>query len=116
MNVIIAGSRTIVDRRVVWNAIEQSGFDISTILCGMADGVDLKGLSYGINNEIEVKKYPADWKNKGKQAGILRNIEMAKNADALIAVWDGKSIGTKHMIETALKHGLKLFVKTVGTR
>jgi hypothetical protein len=29
---------------------------------------------------------------------------------ALIAVWDGKSPGTKHMIETAKARGLPVFV------
>jgi hypothetical protein len=35
---------------------------------------------------------------------------MAGMADALIAVWDGKSRGTKNMIETAQSMGLKLHV------
>jgi hypothetical protein len=36
---------------------------------------------------------------------------MAKYADALIAVWDGKSRGTKNMIDEAKKLGLKVYVK-----
>jgi len=32
---------------------------------------------------------------------------MAEYADALVAFWDGKSKGTKNMIETARKLGLK---------
>ena len=36
-----------------------------------------------------------------KAAGYIRNTEMAKNADALVAFWDGASFGTKHMIATA---------------
>jgi hypothetical protein len=35
---------------------------------------------------------------------------MASMADALIAVWDGKSRGTKNMIETAEKMGLRVYV------
>ncbi len=34
-------------------------------------------------------------------------------ADALVAVYDGKSRGTKNMIEEATKRGLKVYVKTV---
>lgn len=33
---------------------------------------------------------------------------MADYADALIAFWDGKSRGTKNMIELATKQGLKV--------
>lgn len=35
---------------------------------------------------------------------------MAQNADALVAFWDGKSRGTKHMIDLADKYGLKVRV------
>ncbi len=35
---------------------------------------------------------------------------MAENADALIAFWDGKSRGTKNMIELAKEHKLKVRV------
>jgi hypothetical protein len=34
----------------------------------------------------------------------------ASVADALIAFWDGKSRGTKNMIDTATKRGLKVAV------
>lgn len=50
-------------------------------------------------------------KRHGKAAGYLRNTEMAKNADALVAFWDGMSLGTRHMIETAKAHGLNVRVK-----
>jgi hypothetical protein len=35
---------------------------------------------------------------------------MAEYADGLIAFWDGKSKGTKHMIDIANKMGLKVRV------
>jgi hypothetical protein len=38
---------------------------------------------------------------------------MVKNADALVAVWDGKSRGTAHMIEIAKEKGLLVHVKKV---
>jgi hypothetical protein len=61
--------------------------------------------------------FPAVWRDSGGAfdagAGKRRNIEMAKYADALIAVWDGFSPGTGHMIQQARKHGLKLYVHSV---
>ena len=51
--------------------------------------------------------FPADWDKYGKAAGYKRNEEMARNADALIAFWDGKSRGTKHMIDLAKKYDLQ---------
>jgi hypothetical protein len=39
---------------------------------------------------------------------------MADYADALIAIWDGKSKGTKHMIDIAKKKGLKVFINEIS--
>ena len=39
---------------------------------------------------------------------------MADSADALIAIWDGKSVGTKDMIRRARKTGLTVFVSITG--
>lgn len=57
---------------------------------------------------MKLKLYPADWKKYGSSAGYIRNDEMAKYADCLIAFWDGKSKGTKHMIDLAVKRKIKV--------
>lgn len=41
---------------------------------------------------------------------------MAQNADAIVAVWDGESRGTKHMIDEARRSGLLMHVENVGSR
>jgi len=64
------------------------------------------------DNHILHYLYAPDW-SQGRKAGPLRNERMAQNADALIAIWDGKSPGTRDMIARAHKHGLKVYVKTV---
>jgi len=112
MKVIIAGSRTILDIRHVEDAIKESGFEIDEVVCGMAKGVDLLGLDWAMANDIPVKKYPAEWSLYGKSAGRERNIQMARYADALIAVWDGKSTGTAHMLRVAKMQGLKVYLYT----
>ena len=47
---------------------------------------------------------------KTEYAGPIRNEEMAEVSDALIAFWDGKSRGTKSMIEIARRKGLQVAV------
>lgn len=59
---------------------------------------------------IPTQRYPADWALYGKAAGAIRNRKMAENSDALVAVYDGKSPGTKNMIDEAKKVGLKVYV------
>ena len=76
----------------------------------MARGVDFLGGLWAHNRGIPVAEFPADWDKYGKRAGYLRNEEMARNAEALIAIWNGKSPGTKHMIDIAHKSNLKVFI------
>lgn len=97
--VIIAGSRDLDDYNLIEEAIKASRFEINGIVSGMARGVDNNAYMYAMMNDIDVKQFPADWDKHGKRAGYLRNIEMSKFGDALIAIWDGKSIGTSMMID-----------------
>ena len=115
MKVIIAGSRTINDLSLIQLTVDESGFQVSEVVCGGARGVDDLGRKWaGNGNRIPVKLFPADWITYGKSAGYLRNRQMAEYADALIAIWDGKSKGTMHMINLATKKNLKVHVKIVG--
>lgn len=110
MKTIIAGSRSIRLFQTVFDAVMLSNFDITEVVSGTAQGVDRLGEKVAETLNIPIKQFPADWNKYGKRAGILRNIEMANYADALIAVWDGKSKGTKQMIDYAKAKNLKVFV------
>ena len=116
MKTIIAGSRSIERYAEVERAVEASGFEITEVVCGMARGVDLLGKAFGDRHGIPVKPMPAQWRPKGPGglidhgAGYARNTEMAAYADALIALWDGKSHGTAHMISMAVARRLKVYV------
>lgn len=115
--VIIAGSRKFSDydllERTMDKALSTVQDDI-TVVCGKAKGADTLGEQYAKEHGYEVQYFPADWNRYGKVAGYIRNTTMAKNADALVAFWDGESPGTKHMIETAQSLGLRVRVKTYG--
>lgn len=116
MKTIIAGSRSITSQMLVDEAVSESGFTITEVVSGGAKGVDRHGELWAIGEYVPFKVFKADWKKHRKAAGPIRNEQMAEYADALIAVWDGQSPGTKHMIETARKRGLKVFVKTVSLK
>lgn len=80
------------------------------IVSGGARGADKIGERFAADWSAPIKRFPADWGKHGKAAGYIRNEEMAKYADILVAFWDGESKGTKHMIDLALKHGLEVHV------
>lgn len=80
------------------------------IVSGHCRGADLLGERYARERGYQVETYEADW-NGGRGAGPRRNRLMAERADALIAMWDGKSRGTLNMINEAREHGLAVRVK-----
>lgn len=114
LRAIIAGSRGISDPMEVEIAIAESGFVPTKVLSGHAGGVDLLGESWAKSNGVPVELYPAEWSRLGRKAGPIRNRLMATRADALVAIWDGRSRGTKNMIETARAFSLKVFVRVMS--
>lgn len=106
--VIVAGSREFTDYALLereLDIITSSGYEIE-IVSGTAKGADKLGEKYALDNEIALKRMPADWDTYGKRAGYLRNEQMANYADACIVFWDGRSPGTKHMIDIAKRVGI----------
>lgn len=116
MKTIIAGSRGVTDYDTVLEAIKESGFQITEVITGMANGPDKLGLLWAVENNIPYTKFPARWGVYGKKAGFLRNIEMLNYAEALIAIWDGKSKGTHHTIDSAKKFNIPTYVKMIESK
>ena len=108
MKVIIAGGRDFNNYDLLTQTMNELNIIISEVVCGDARGADTLGAVWASANEIPVKHYPVDWDTYGRSAGIIRNKQMAEYADFLVAFWDGKSHGTKNMIDTMQqmdKHG-----------
>lgn len=114
MKVIIAGSRTIppdIGYELVETAMRVArlrGWEITEVVYGTARGIDTCGRLWADRNSIPWKGFPADW-DKGRGAGFARNIEMAKYAEALVAITIGTP-GTRHMIQTARVRNLPMIV------
>jgi predicted Rossmann fold nucleotide-binding protein DprA/Smf involved in DNA uptake len=117
MRLAVVGSRTIVDFALVVAAIEESGFtDISLIVSGGAKGVDSLAEQYAKAKGIECRIFKPDWDKYGKRAGFVRNALIVNEADALVAVWDGKSKGTMHSVALANERGIPVFIaQQLGT-
>lgn len=110
MKVIIAGGRDFDNYVLLLESVISSNFDITEIVSGGARGADLVGELLASDLEIPLTRFPADWTKYGRAAGPIRNSEMANYADALIAMWDGESSGTKNMIAQATKQGLGVYI------
>lgn len=75
------------------------------IASGLSGAVDLVAKRYARDHGIAYTGFAADWETYGKAAGPKRNKAQAKWGNTLLAIWDGKSRGTKNMIDEARKAG-----------
>lgn len=111
--VVVAGGRDFNDYELLketLNYLLQKKLPDVEIVSGAARGADSLGERYAQEYNLSIHRKPADWDRYGKSAGYRRNAEMAKYADAAVCFWDGKSRGTKHMIDLAEKEGLQVKV------
>lgn len=108
IKVIIAGGRNFDDFNKLCQVCDEFLKDQINIeiVSGAYKGADLLGERYAAERHHPIKQFPADWRQYGKSAGLKRNAVKAAYAEMLIAFWDGKSKGTKHMIELATQAGL----------
>jgi len=108
IKLIIAGGRDFHDKVLLKASIDNllelgNDQDVYSIVSGMAAGADRLGVEFARKYGVTLYEFPADWDKYGKAAGYRRNADMAVFSDQLLAFWDGKSRGTKHMIETIQK-------------
>lgn len=118
--VIIAGSRDIEwynIERLMENAQANLGFShISEVVSGCAPGIDTLGIQWAEEKAIPIMRFPADWAKHGRAAGPIRNRQMAEyvgQSGYLVCVWDGKSRGTRNMIEEAKRVGIKRWIERI---
>lgn len=116
-DVIVAGSRDFASeenyallKRTIDGFIAKNGKP-ARFISGGARGADALGERYATDHQIDIVRFIPNWDKFGKKAGMLRNRDMAKSADALIVFWDGQSKGTRNMIEIA--YNLRLEVELV---
>ena len=100
MKYIIAGGRDFDNIYIMAQALDSFEEDITEVVSGTARGADSIGEQWARGRDIPIKRFEPDWEQYGKSAGFIRNSEMGAYADAAICFWNGKSAGTKHMIQT----------------
>lgn len=118
---IIAGGRDFNDHDLCMEKCKKilTNKENVVIISGTANGADLLGENFATCQGYDLERYPANWDDldvipcvvkytkKGKPynalAGHNRNQIMSIIADALILFWDGKSTGSKDMLNRMRK-------------
>ena len=106
ISLAIVGGRDYTDydtfEIIVDEYIKEMGIPLQ-IVSGGATGVDTMAELYAKKHNIPTLIFKADWKQHGKKAGILRNIDIIDAATHVLAVPTAKSIGTYDSINRAKK-------------
>lgn len=129
--VIIAGGRDFERYDILVRIMNVKFQEPIIVVSGCAEGADKLGERYAREYNLEIERYPADWSNLNATpcyvkhnshgsynalAGHNRNRQMLQavldNPDGgcLVAFWNGKSSGTRNMINIAREAGIKVHV------
>ena len=117
IKLIIAGSRSITDRALVYSIINEfyQEHDIDEVICGMADGVDILGKQWAEDSGHAYKEMPVLPSEKWCGGPCQRNQRMADYAresgnGGLLLIWDGESPGSADMLKRAKKAKIYIMV------
>ena len=110
MKVVIIGSRNLE----VNNLGEYIPSDTTEIVSGGAKGIDTCAREFAKIHNIKLTEFLPKYERYKRGAPLMRNIEIVEYSDIVLAFWDGKSKGTKFVIETCKKKNIKCHVITNG--
>lgn len=113
MRLAIIGSRSLNSdsiNSIISQVINKSKTPITEIISGGAAGVDTVAEQYAKLNNIKLKVFKPKYNEHGKAATFIRNDEIVKNSDGVLAIWDGQSKGTQYTINKAKKENKKVMI------
>lgn len=99
MKVAVIGSRGLT----VKNLGRYLPKDITEIVSGGARGIDTCAKEYAVANNIKLTEFLPEYEKYGRSAPLKRNLQIIDYADEVLAFWDGKSRGTKYVIDNCKK-------------
>lgn len=108
MKVAIIGSRNLdvdIEKYIPENT--------TMIISGGAKGIDSLAETYANEHNISTIIFKPDYSKYGRKAPLVRNQLIAKEADIVVAIWDGKSKGTAYTINYAQKIGKRTYTYTI---
>jgi hypothetical protein len=86
------------------------GLDVNMVVSGGAKGADAVAEQWAKKYNFPITVFEPDWEKHGKAAGFVRNAQIADYGDFCVALWDGKSKGTRNTIDLFLDRGKPVHV------
>lgn len=112
MKIAVIGSRDFNDKERLFSVLDKNYNKIEMIISGGAKGADELGRLYAQERGFPCMIYYPRWHTIDAQydrgAGFKRNHQIIRDADVVVAFWDGESRGTKHSLDLAESLGKKV--------
>ncbi len=109
MKVAVIGSRNLS----IENLSNYLPKETTEIVSGGAKGVDMSAREYALANSIKLTEFLPEYSKFKRAAPLKRNLQIIEYADVVIAFWDGKSKGTKFVIDNCNKIGKSIIVYVI---
>ena len=102
MRVAVIGSRGLQ----IGNLGDYLPPETTEIVSGGARGVDACAREYAQRHGLKLTEYMPEYSRYGRAAPLKRNITIIESADLVLAFWDGRSRGTKYVIDNCTKRNI----------
>lgn len=107
MRVLVTGSRTFTNTKLMYNALSSIQNSDVTLVHGGCRGADKIAENIGKELGFKIEEHLANWDKHGKSAGPIRNIEMLNSGiDLVLAFPIGESRGTRDCIKKAVNKSI----------
>lgn len=73
--------------------------DVTEIVSGGAWGIDRGAAAYARTHGLRLTEFVPDYAAYGRQAPLMRNLQIIDYSDVVLAFWDGQSRGTAFVIQ-----------------
>ena len=90
--------------------IGSRGLSVTYLGRYLPKGVDTSAREYALAHGIKLTEFLPEYTRFGKSAPLKRNITIIEYSDIVLAFWDGKSRGTKFVIDNCRKLGVEVRV------
>ncbi len=109
MKVAVVGSRNLT----INNLGDYLPKDTTEIVSGGPRGIDRCARAYAKSHNIKLTEFLPEYERYGRSAPLKRNLQIIRCADMVLAFWDGKSNGTRFVIENCKKENVPVKVITL---
>ena len=102
----------------IYAVCEAAGLEgeVDRVISGGANGIDRRAAAYARDNGLELMEFLPNYQLYGRLAPLQRNDKIISAADMILAIWDGRSTGTKYVIDKCIRDNKKVEVIMINKR